>query len=135
MYNNYNSNYNNVSSIFRNPDEVTTPVSEGKTYEVKIEDIAQKGDGIARIEGYVIFVPNTRTGQEVTIKIDRVLPKYAFASVVSGNEPEPETETEPEAEAETEAEEQVQEVPNSPFFISSDETKSEEIDFDEENSD
>lgn len=74
--------FNNKTPMFKNTNEVTAPVSEGKTYTVKIEDIAQKGDGIARIEGYVIFVPDTAAGEEVTIKIDRVLPKYAFATVV-----------------------------------------------------
>jgi Predicted RNA-binding protein, contains TRAM domain len=71
------------NSMFKNSNEnVSAPVSEGKTYDVKIEDIAQKGDGIARIEGYVIFVPDTVSGEEVTVKITRVLPKYAFATVV-----------------------------------------------------
>ena len=71
------------NSMFKNNNEnVSAPVSEGKTYTVKIEDVAQKGDGIARIEGYVIFVPDTAAGEEVTVKITRVLPKYAFATVV-----------------------------------------------------
>ncbi|MBO4302792.1 TRAM domain-containing protein [Methanosarcinaceae archaeon] len=65
-----------------NANEVKAPVSEGKTYTVKIENIAEKGDGIARIEGYVIFVPDTAAGEEVTVRIQRVLPKYAFACVV-----------------------------------------------------
>jgi len=57
------------------------PVEEGETYDVTIQDIARQGDGIARIEGFVIFVPNTKVGDEVRIKIERVLPKFAFASV------------------------------------------------------
>lgn len=74
--------FNNKTPTSKNTNEISAPVSEGKTYTVKIEDIAQKGDGIARIDGYVIFVPNTNSGDEVTIKIDRVLPKYAFATIV-----------------------------------------------------
>jgi predicted RNA-binding protein with TRAM domain len=38
------------------------PVEAGKEYDVKIEDIAREGDGIARIEGFVIFVPETQVG-------------------------------------------------------------------------
>ena len=60
----------------------SVPVEEGETYEVKIQDIARQGDGIARIEGFVIFVPGTKVGDEVQIKVERVLPKFAFASVV-----------------------------------------------------
>ena len=60
----------------------SVPVEEGETYEVTIQDIARQGDGIARIEGFVIFVPDTKVGDEVQIKIDKVFPKFAFASVV-----------------------------------------------------
>lgn len=58
------------------------PVEEGEVYDVTIQDIARQGDGIARIEGFVIFVPGTKAGDEVRIKIERVLPKYGFASLV-----------------------------------------------------
>ncbi len=34
------------------------PVEVGKEYEAEIEDISKRGDGIARIQGLVIFVPN-----------------------------------------------------------------------------
>ena len=60
----------------------SVPVEEGETYDVTIQDIARQGDGIARIEGFVIFVPGTKVGDEVQIKVDRVLPKFAFATLV-----------------------------------------------------
>ncbi|MCC4770767.1 MAG: TRAM domain-containing protein [Methanosarcina sp.] len=60
----------------------SVPVEEGETYDVTIQDIARQGDGIARIEGFVVFVPNTSVGDEVQIKVERVLSKFAFASVV-----------------------------------------------------
>jgi 23S rRNA (uracil1939-C5)-methyltransferase len=60
----------------------SVPIEEGEIYEVTIQDIARQGDGIARIEGFVIFIPGTKVGDEVQIKVDRVLSKFAFASVV-----------------------------------------------------
>jgi predicted RNA-binding protein with TRAM domain len=60
----------------------SVPVEEGEVYDVTIQDLARQGDGIARIEGFVIFVPGTKVGDEVRIKVERVLPKFAFASVV-----------------------------------------------------
>jgi predicted RNA-binding protein with TRAM domain len=60
----------------------SVPVEEGEVYDVTIQDIARQGDGIARIEGFVVFVPGTKVGDEVRIKVERVLPKFAFASVV-----------------------------------------------------
>jgi predicted RNA-binding protein with TRAM domain len=60
----------------------SVPVEEGEVYDVTIQDLARQGDGIARIEGFVVFVPGTKVGDEVRIKVERVLPKFAFASVV-----------------------------------------------------
>lgn len=58
------------------------PVSVGETYEVKIENIGREGDGIARIEGFVVFVPNTKVGDRVKIKITKVSRRVAFGEVV-----------------------------------------------------
>jgi predicted RNA-binding protein with TRAM domain len=57
-------------------------VEEGEVYDVTIQDLARQGDGIARIGGFVVFVPGTKVGDEVRIKVARVLPKFAFGSVV-----------------------------------------------------
>lgn len=58
------------------------PVEEGKTYEVEIEDLGSKGDGIARKDGFVIFVPDTEVGETVEIEITSVGRKFAFGEVV-----------------------------------------------------
>ena len=62
--------------------ELGPPIKENEEYNVKIEGIGEKGDGIAKITGYTIFVPDTKEGDEVKIKINRVLPRFAFAEVV-----------------------------------------------------
>ncbi|OJH49721.1 TRAM domain-containing protein [Methanohalophilus portucalensis] len=62
--------------------ESSAPVETGETYDVVIEDIAKKGDGIARIDGFVIFVPETEVGDELSIKVTKVLSKFAFGEVV-----------------------------------------------------
>ncbi len=58
------------------------PVSVGDIRTVKIEAMGSGGDGIAKIGGYVVFVPNTNLNDEVTIRITKVLKKYAFAELV-----------------------------------------------------
>ncbi len=58
------------------------PVEEGKTYDVKIEDTGKSGDGIAKIEGYIIFVPGAKKGQEVKIKITATKRNLGFAELV-----------------------------------------------------
>ncbi len=62
------------------------PVNVGDVLEVKIEAVGAKGDGIAKKNGFVIFVPGVQEGDEVRVKINRVLRKVGFAELVSGSE-------------------------------------------------
>lgn len=62
--------------------ERIAPVKVGETYDVSIEDIAKEGDGIGRIEGFVIFVPQTKVGDKVKIKVNKVMRKFAIAEKV-----------------------------------------------------
>lgn len=67
--------------MFNNMD-TSAPVEAGQSYDVTIEDIAREGDGIARVSGFVIFVPNASVGDEVTIKVTKVARKFAFGELV-----------------------------------------------------
>ena len=58
------------------------PVKVGDEIDVKIEAVGEKGDGIAKKDGFVLFVPATKQGDEVRIKVTRVLQKVGFAEVV-----------------------------------------------------
>ncbi|MEA2045874.1 MAG: TRAM domain-containing protein [Euryarchaeota archaeon] len=58
------------------------PVEVGKEYDVEIEDIAKEGDGIARIEGFVVFVPDTKVGDQVKINVDKVMRRFAMGHKV-----------------------------------------------------
>ncbi len=60
----------------------TAPIKEGEEYEVKIEDVGKEGDGITRIEGFVVFVPETKVGDEVKVRITSVRRRFAFAEKV-----------------------------------------------------
>lgn len=52
---------------------------------VEIEAIGQQGDGIAKVErGYVVIVPETEVGNEVTIEITNVAENFALGEVTSG---------------------------------------------------
>ena len=62
--------------------ETTAPVEVGKEYEVSIEDIAREGDGIARVEGFVIFVPDTKVGDSAKVQIDKVMRRFAVGHKV-----------------------------------------------------
>ncbi len=51
---------------------------------MNISDISRRGDGIAKIEGFIIFVPGTKSGQKVRIKVIEVANRFAKAQVVEG---------------------------------------------------
>ena len=59
------------------------PVKENQELEVLIDDIGSRGDGIARIQGYLIFVPNSKIGERVRVKILRVGGKFAVAEKIN----------------------------------------------------
>lgn len=63
-------------------DENSAPVTVGETYEVSIDDVAREGDGIARVEGFVIFVPGAKVGDNISIKVNKVMRKFAIAEKV-----------------------------------------------------
>jgi predicted RNA-binding protein with TRAM domain len=55
------------------------PVEEGKQYEVDIKELSRRGDGLARVEGFVVFVPNTKPGDHVKIQVTQVRNRFAIA--------------------------------------------------------
>jgi predicted RNA-binding protein with TRAM domain len=58
------------------------PVEVGKEYEVDVKETSRRGEGIARIQGLVTFIPNTKPGDHVKIKITRISRRFAEAEVV-----------------------------------------------------
>ncbi len=67
----------------RDFEQKDAPVRVGEETDVIIEAVGAKGDGIAKKEGFVIFVPNTRKGDNVRIRITKVLNNMAFAELAS----------------------------------------------------
>lgn len=59
------------------------PVEVGKEYEVRISEVSRRGDGIARIQGFVIFVEGAKAGEHVKIKVIDVGDRFAKAQIVS----------------------------------------------------
>ena len=58
------------------------PVKVDEQIDVKIEAVGEKGDGVTKIKGFVIFVPNTKAGDEVRIKITKVFKNVGFGEVL-----------------------------------------------------
>lgn len=76
----YGGGYNNNS--YRSSG-FEKPVETGKEYDVKITETGSRGDGIARIQGFVVFVKNGKVGQDtVKVKISSVGDRFATAELV-----------------------------------------------------
>src|SRR5204863_313925 len=54
---------------------------EGKVYELMVQDIGKKGDGIAKLDKYVIYVPGTAKGAIVKVFIEKIAGTVAFGRV------------------------------------------------------
>jgi predicted RNA-binding protein with TRAM domain len=61
------------------------PVEVGKEYDVEISEISRRGDGIAKIEGFVIFVSGAKAGTKARIRVTNVGPRFGNAEIVSGS--------------------------------------------------
>lgn len=60
------------------------PVKEGQKVKVKIEAIGEKGDGISRVNGFVIIVPKTNLGEELFIEITAIRGRVGFGKALFG---------------------------------------------------
>ena len=61
---------------------VTAPVAEGDRLEVDIEDEGDEGDGIAKVDGYTLFVSGADAGETVEVRVTDLKPRFGFAESV-----------------------------------------------------
>lgn len=105
--------------------DIPKPVKAGEEYDVEISEVGSRGDGIARVKNFVVFVAGAKQGEKTKIKIKEVRDRFAIGEKVGAageaveaveaeaeatEEEAPETEEATEevvAEEETEAEEEV----------------------------
>ncbi|MGI0054370.1 MAG: translation initiation factor IF-2 subunit beta [Thermoplasmata archaeon] len=64
------------------PEKPKAPVVVGEVYRLTIEDVGRRGDGVAKKEGFVVFVTGAnQRGATVNAKITKVLGNNAYAIV------------------------------------------------------
>ena len=59
-----------------------SPVEKNKEYVVDIVDNGFEGEGIAKIDGFTIFIPNAIKGEKLRILIVKVLSSHAFGKII-----------------------------------------------------
>ena len=62
--------------------ENAAPVKVGEEYEVNITAVGGKGDGIAKVKGFVLFVSGAKKGDFLKVRITKVLVNVGFAESV-----------------------------------------------------
>lgn len=62
---------------------------KNEVYTVRIEDTGTGGEGIARIDGYTLFVKDAVRGDLCEVKITKAHPKFAYAKLMKVTEPSP----------------------------------------------
>jgi 23S rRNA (uracil1939-C5)-methyltransferase len=58
------------------------PVTVGQEVNVTIDNYGSEGEGVARVEGFAVFVPGAIAGEEVRVRIDDVKANYSRGSIV-----------------------------------------------------
>lgn len=62
------------------------PVESGKEYDVQVTEISRKGDGVARVQGFIVFVKGGRVGQKTRVRVTHVGDRFATAETIDGEE-------------------------------------------------
>ena len=61
------------------------PVEAGKEYDVEVTELSRRGDGVAKMQGFVIFVKGAKMGDKVRIKVETVGPRFATATAMGAS--------------------------------------------------
>lgn len=61
---------------------ITAPVALDDVVEVTIDDVGSEGDGVAKVDGYTLFVSDTEAGDDVRVRVTDLKPNFGFAEVV-----------------------------------------------------
>ena len=85
------------------------PVKAGEEYDVEISEVGAKGDGIARVNNFVVFVAGAKKGEKAKVKITEVRDRFAIGEKVGAGEATTEI-TEESVKEESVEEESVEEA-------------------------
>lgn len=67
----------------------TLPVNKNDYIDVEFEDLTHEGAGVAKVDGYPLFVPNALPGEKAKIKVVKANKGYGFARLIETYEESP----------------------------------------------
>ncbi|MFI2981792.1 MULTISPECIES: 23S rRNA (uracil(1939)-C(5))-methyltransferase RlmD [Bacillus] len=65
------------------------PIEKNEYYDVTFEDLTHEGAGVAKVQGFPIFVPNALPEEKAQIKVTRVKKGFAFGRLIELKEESP----------------------------------------------
>ena len=68
----------------------TTPVKKNETITLRFEDLTHEGNGVGKINGYPLFVPNALPGEEAIVKVVKVNKNFGFGKLMELTKSSPE---------------------------------------------
>lgn len=64
-------------------------VNQNDRLTVYVEDLTHDGSGVAKVEGYPLFIPGALPGEEVEVHVGKTLKNYGFARLLEVIKPSP----------------------------------------------
>jgi predicted RNA-binding protein with TRAM domain len=61
------------------------PVKVGEEIDVTVSEVSRRGDGVARVQGFVIFIPTAKQGMQAKIRIKEIRPNFATAELIESS--------------------------------------------------
>ena len=77
---------NDHMSKFPKPhfEPIPAPVTKGQELDLTVEAISHRGNsGVAKISGYLVFIPGTQPGDKVHVRITGVTERWATAQKIT----------------------------------------------------
>lgn len=62
--------------------KVNAPVKKNQKVELQFEDLTHEGNGVGKIDGYPLFVPNVLPGERAVVKIVKVNKRFGYGKLV-----------------------------------------------------
>lgn len=67
----------------------TLPVQKNDLIDIVFEDLTHDGSGVAKVEGYPLFIPNGLPGEKATVKVVKTNKNYGFGRLIEIQEKSP----------------------------------------------
>ncbi len=62
------------------------PVKQGAEYTLTVQEMSKRNDGIAKVNGFIVFIAGGKVGETYKVKIVKVANRYAVGEIISNEQ-------------------------------------------------